>query len=158
MAKLVDLQGKWAAAIGRAFVAFGSIEHTTVVCLRNIPRDNLQTFARSLKLVPRVELLRELLAPYEQPEAAQLASVLGQVKALAPTRNLIAHNPLVLEFYEDPNGGYTFRESIAAIHKEGHKITLGEVEQFASASESLATNLIVASTAAFGALGVTARA
>ena len=158
MARLVDRQGHWAAAIGKAFVAFGSIEHTTVVCLRQIPKDQIQRFAKSLKLAARIDLLLELLEPYSHPECAELSDKLRQVKTLAQTRNLIAHNPLVLEFYEDNSGGYAFAESIAAIHKEGHKISLSETQKFAADADNMASELIGASMKAFQALGVTAGA
>lgn len=157
MAKLVDLSGEWAAAIGKAFVAFGSIEHTTVVCLRQIPKDQFRRFAKGLNLTPRVDLLLEILESYPVPECIELSEKLERVKALAKTRNLIAHNPLVLEFYEDGNGGYAYKEAIAAIHREGHKITLAEVQDFAAKSEQLAGDLIGISMKAFKALGVVAR-
>ncbi len=158
MAKIVDLQGHWAAAIGKAFVAFGSIEHTTVVCLRQIPRDRIQRFAKSLKLSQRIDLLLELLESHRHPECTELADKLRQVRSLVPTRNLIAHNPLVLEFYEHADGGHAFAEAIAAIHKDGHKITLRETQDFAASSERLASELIGVSMKAFRALGVTAGA
>src|SRR5690606_30746822 len=101
VASIVDPKGEWAAAIGAAFVAFGSIEHTTIVCLREIPRDSIWRSSKSLKLVPRVDLLLELLEPYQHQECLTLADKLRQVKELARTRNLIAHNPLVLQIHED---------------------------------------------------------
>lgn len=156
MAKLVDIQGHWAAAIGKAFVAFGSIEHTTVVCLKQIPRDRIQRFSKSLKLSQRIDLLLELLESHDLPECSVLADRLRQAKSLVPTRNLIAHNPLVLEFYEQANGGYAFAEAIAAIHREGHKITLQEAQEFAALSEKLASELIDSSLKAFRAMGITA--
>ena len=155
MAKFVDLKGHWATAIGNGFVAFGSLEHTIVVCLREIPQDKFQRFARSLRLSQRIDLLLELLEEKSQPECLELSEKLKQVKVLVPTRNLIAHNPLVLEFYEHPEGGYAFSEAIAAIHKVGQKITLPEAQEFAAASQRLATELVGASQRCFQALGIT---
>ena len=151
MVKLVDLSGKWAAAIGKAFVAFGSIEHTTVVCLEQLPRDKTPRFTASLRLGQRIDLLLEILEAREGEEFSALALDLSKAKDLAKTRNLIAHNPLVLEFFEDDNGDYHFKEHIAAIHKAGHKITLPEVEGFAKRSEELASKLISSSINAFKA-------
>lgn len=151
MAKLVDLSGKWAAAIGRAFVAFGSIEHTTVVCLEQLPRDKTPRFTASLRLGQRIDLLVEILESRDGSEFSALSMLLSKAKELAKTRNLIAHNPLVLEFFEDDNGDYHFKEHIAAIHKIGHKISLSEVEEFAVRSEDLASNLISSSINAFKA-------
>jgi hypothetical protein len=158
LAKIVDTNGHWAAAIGKGFVAFGGIEHTTVVCLRTILKDSIPKFTKSLKLGQRIDLLLELLEPYQQRECLDLAEKLRSAKDLTQTRNLIAHNPLVFEIYEDGNGGYTFGESIAAIHRVGHKITLAEVQDFADKSEHLAHDLIGVSISAFKALGIKTRA
>ena len=142
LAKIVDTNGYWAEAIGKGFVAFGSIEHTVVVCLRTIQKDSIPKFSKSLKLRQRIELLLELLEPHVQPECLDLAEKLRLAKTLSETRNLIAHNPLVLEIYEDGKGGYAFGESISAIHKVGHKITLAETQDFAEKSEQLARDFI----------------
>ena len=153
MASIVDPKGEWAAAIGAAFVAFGSIEHTTVVCLREIPSDSIWRFSKSLNLAPRVDLLLELLEPYQQQECLTLAEKLRQVKGLARTRNLIAHNPLVLQMHEDGQGNRIFGSAITAIHKEGHLISLAETQQFAATCEELAFDLVGISINAFKALG-----
>jgi hypothetical protein len=129
LASIADPNGEWAAAIGTALVAFGSIEHTTVVCLREIPKDSIWRFAKALKLTPRIDLLWELLEPHQQPECLKLADKLRQVKALARTRNLIAHNPLVLQMHEDGKGNRIFGSAIIAIHKEGHLISLPEAKR-----------------------------
>jgi hypothetical protein len=153
VANIVDPEGEWAAAIGAIFVAFGSIEHTTVVCLREIPTDSIWRFSKSLKLVPRVDLLLELLEPYRHQECLTLADKLGQVKELARTRNLIAHNPLVLQIHEDGQGNRIFGSAITAIHKEGHLISLPEAQRFAATCEGLAYDLVGVSINAFKALG-----
>lgn len=155
LARLVDLQGNWAFAIGNAFVAFGSIEHTVVICVRAIPRDKFQRFTNSLKLSQRVELLLDLLEGRSEPECIELSKMLEQVTVLAKTRNLIAHNPLVLQLYEEPNGEYRLTEAISAIHKPGHQISLAAVQAFAAESQELATQLIGASRRCFRALGIT---
>ena len=103
-------------------------------------------------------MLLELLEPHVQPECLDLAEKLRLAKTLSETRNLIAHNPLVLEIYEDGKGGYAFGESISAIHRVGYKITLAETQDFAEKSEQLAREFISVSMSAFKALGLTARA
>jgi len=144
LAKLVDLNGDWSTAIGRAFVAFGGIEHVTVVCLRQLPRDKLQKSTRAFRLGQRIALLLEILEAYPTPAYQQLASHLERAKALAETRNLIAHNPLVLDIYERPDGTLFHQQVIAAMHKD-RKVTLEELRAFADESEELASALYGAS-------------
>jgi hypothetical protein len=158
VSSIVDPKGEWAAAIGAAFVAFGSIEHTTVVCLREIPADSIWRFSKSLNLVPRVDLLLELLEPYRHQECLTLAEKLRRVKELAHTRNLIAHNPLVLQMHEDGQGNRIFGSAITAIRKEGHLISLPEAQEFATTCEELAFELVGVSINAFKAMGRMAKA
>ena len=157
MAKLVDLAGEWSAAIGKAFIAFGGIEHVTVACLRQLPRDRLQKSTRSYRLGQRIDLLLEILEAYEAPPYKQLSASLGRAKELAETRNLIAHNPLVLEFYERPDGSYYHQQVIAAMHRD-KKITLEQLQAFAEESEALTAALYAASSEVFRLHGTSAGA
>jgi hypothetical protein len=148
MVKIVGLRGQWAAAIGKAFVAFGSIEHITIVCLREIPKDRIQKSTSGFMLTPRIDLLLELLEAHQGDAFDQLAGHLKQAKSMVQTRNLIAHNPLVLSFYQDAEGEFTYEESIISLKKEGHKISLPELEAFAQRSEELASDLLASSQSA----------
>jgi hypothetical protein len=148
LVKLEDWSGDWAAAIGKAFVAFGGIEHVTVACLRTLPKDNLQKSTKSFRLGQRIDLLIEILEPYEKEPYKVLSKHLDRAKALAETRNLIAHNPLVLEFYERPDGSIYHEQVIAAMHKD-KKVTLQELQAFADECEALVTELYAASSEVF---------
>jgi hypothetical protein len=148
LVKLVDWSGEWSSAIGKAFVAFGGIEHVTVACLRTLPKDNLQKSTKSFRLGQRIDLLIEILEPYERDAYRSLAKHLARAKDLAETRNLIAHNPLVLEFYERPDGSIFHEQVIAAMHKD-KKITLRELQSFAEECEALVTALYAASSEVF---------
>lgn len=151
MAKITDLKGEWAVAVGRAMIAFGSIEHVTVVCLRNIPRDPLHKSTAALSLVPRVELLLEILAARPGKVFSELANGLSRIKPLAKIRNLIAHNPLVLQVFEAENGDYGFKELIVALHKE-QSISLPQLQKFADEAEQLAAELLQCSSAVFSTI------
>lgn len=157
MSKIVDLKGNWAAAIGKAFVAFGSIEHLTVACLREIPNDPIQRTAKAFKLGQRIDLLLELLESHNEEPFLHLSEKLKAVKDLSQTRNLIAHNPLLLEVYKFDDGSLFHREVIAALHSE-NRITLSQVEEFAVKSESLASELLTVSLKAFEILAIKRKA
>lgn len=141
MSKIVDLEGKWAAEIGKAFVAFGSIESITIDCIRKLPRDPIATATRSLSFSQRIELLVEILESREEAVMHELASLLKRAKELAKMRNLIAHNPLFLEFYTNDLGDFLFEERIVSTKNERHKISFEELASFASESEALASSI-----------------
>ncbi len=98
MTTIVDLKNEWAVAIGKAFVAFGSIEAITVGCLSAIPIDRIQKSTKSFRLNQRIELIQEVLEAHRDDAFSLLSKKLAAAKAIARKRNLIAHNPLALEF------------------------------------------------------------
>ena len=153
MVSLVDKNKEWAMAIGRAFVAFGGIEHATVECLRTIPRDRIQKSTQMFRLAQRVDLLLEILESREGDEFVQLALCLRRVKELARMRNIVAHNPLVLDFsIPDYSRGMAFTEAIAVTHKQRLLISLEGVQRFAEDSEKLASEIHGASAKVFAIL------
>jgi hypothetical protein len=152
VASLVDLSGNWSRAIGKAFVAFGAIEHITVVCMRAIPKDPLQRSTRRFTLSQRIDLLLEILESHPGESAEELAGHLSTARSLAETRNLIAHNPLVFDFYRHADGSLSSREVIAHLHTE-RRLSLEQAQEFAQAAEELATNLYRVSYAFIAALG-----
>lgn len=89
MVKLVDPSHEWATEIGRIVIAFGSIEHVTMLCLRQIPRDPIHKATSELNLGPRLKLLLAVLEASTDPDAERLAQLLGDAKKLAEDRNLI---------------------------------------------------------------------
>lgn len=151
MVKLVDLSGKWAEAIGQAFVAFGSFEHVTVACLEQIPLDPIARSTAKLGLAHRIELIVEILSAHQGEVFTDLASKLEEARGMTPTRNLIAHNPLVMVFYQHADGAIFHREVIAALHKE-RQITLEELQDFARRAEKLASDLYGTAGKVFAAL------
>ena len=140
MVKIVDLTGEWAAAIGKAFIAFGSMEWMTVICLRDIPVDRIQRSTKSFSLSQRIDLIQELLEIHEGEVIKLLSEKLSAVKKLAERRNFIAHNPLVLEFYESLDGDISHKQVIMSMHK-GRRMTLPELQAFADEAEKLASDL-----------------
>ena len=149
--KLVDLNGAWATAIGRSFVAFGSIEHLTVTCLQEIPRDRIQKSVSSFRLGQRIDLILELLEAHPGEVYLRLASKLSRAKEMLATRNLIAHNPLVLGILHS-DGGFTHKEAIVSLRRGQHRIELPEMQAFAVECEQLASELYVCTEAVVTAL------
>lgn len=119
-----------------------------MVCLRSIPQGSLQKSTKSFRLSQSIGLLTEILEAYEDEPYRLLSEHLGHAKVLAETRNLIAHNPLLLEFYERPDGSIYHQEVIAAMHRD-RKISLAELKAFADEAEVLASALYAASSEVF---------
>lgn len=69
-----------------------------------------------------------------------LSSKLVRAKELLVTRNLIAHNPLVLGIL-NPDGGFTHREAIVSLRDRKRKIELLEMQAFAAECEQLVSEL-----------------
>lgn len=151
MVKLVDLNGEWAAAIGRCFVAFGSIEDSTVTCLQEIPKDRIQKSVKNFRLGQRIDLIIELLEAHPGYVYEQLTAKLSRAKKMSETRNLIAHNPLILGIHYTDDS-YTVKESIVSLRNDQHRISLAELQEFATESEQLATDLHRCTAAVVNAL------
>jgi hypothetical protein len=115
-----------------------------------LPRDKIQKAARALLLTKRIELLLEILEAYSQQPYSDLALQLKRVQALIGTRNMIAHNPLVLELYETADGSFLHRQVISHVQKE-KEIDLAELRRFANESEDVSSALWAASLAVFKA-------
>lgn len=139
--KITNLTGKWSEPLGRAFLAFGSIEHAVLIALRDIPRENIQRAAAKMTLTNRIELLIEIIQ--SRPEAPYLvfATALKKAASLARLRNILAHNPLVMEIYETSDGDFLTKEVIAAIHNEKHRMSFDDLNEFVREAEGLAEQL-----------------
>lgn len=150
MVKLVDRNHEWALAIGRAFVAFGSIERLVVAGLHNVPKESIEQSIRSLRLGQRIDLLLELLEGHPGEVFETFSASLKKATKLSTLRNLIAHNPLVLEVYE-AGGDFAVKEVIASMHGQ-QQMTLGQVQQFAIDAEALSAEMVTAALAVFSLL------
>jgi hypothetical protein len=141
MAKLVDLDGRWSNAIGRAFVAFGHIESIVDDCLDKVPRDNIRRFVSRLPLFPRIELLLEIMEGHPAEILCRLSTQLKAVKELTKTRNLIAHNPLALSFFVGDDGEFTHRETIVPMRQGIAEVDIQQLEHFAKEAEKITSEL-----------------
>jgi hypothetical protein len=143
MAKIVDLNHKWATAIGRVFVAFGGIEYTSFKCLENIPKDNILQSTKNLPLGKRIDLLQEILTTHDNLVTAELISNFREIKKLSEHRNLIAHNPLVLDLYSSgDDDDLCLKEKIMSLKKPDKHMYFNELEKLAMDSEMLSSNFL----------------
>ncbi len=152
MNELADPKGPWANAIGRAFVAFGSIEFITLHCLAEIPKDRIRRSTSSFRLGQRIELIQELVEAYPGPLATALHDALDRSKTLSPTRNLVAHSPIFVDFYQHRDGSLLTTQRIRSVANPKRALTLPELERFADDSEQACSALYEASFAFINSL------
>ena len=136
-----DQTNPWTIAVGQGLIAFGQIEYATHIALKSFCREPIFDSLTTLNLEKKLEIIDSLLGQYEQDEIKSLRILFKQVKALATTRNLIAHNPLVLDIYESPDGDYKLDSRIRSLRNEKH-YTLQEIQEFAKKAEDLGTQLV----------------
>jgi hypothetical protein len=141
VAKLVDPQHEWAGEIGRVVIAFGSIEHVTMLCLRQLPRDSISSATRHFNLGPRLEQVLAILGGSADPDAQALSELFRTAKKLADDRNAIVHNPLMLEVYEDGDGGHEFKQAIYLMRKAEKSMSFENLVDVREKAERLATDL-----------------
>lgn len=141
MVQLADPKHEWAGEIGRIVISFGSIEHVTILCLMRLPKDPIYLATSHLNLVPRLDLLMAVLAGSSDPDATRLTELFGEAKKLAEDRNLILHNPLMLEVYEDKDGSHEFQHAIQSVRHAEKRLPLTKLVNIRENAERLATEL-----------------
>jgi len=132
----------WALAIGRAMIAFGQIEHATYLVLRGTAKDPILSATATLGLDKKIDFANAILGQYTDSRYVELRDGLARAKSLATTRNLIAHNPLVFDIYEDHDGSYFVEQRIKSLRNSERHVTLSEIKSFADEVEALAGQLV----------------
>lgn len=131
--RLVDDE-KWAPVIGHFMLAFGSIESSVNRLLQHWCSLRTLLFVRStITLEQRIKLVKSLVEEQDlgASNRAILIANLNDVKALAATRNLIAHSPLTLLAFhsepEDERGLPPLREVILSARDEEKHVSYDEL-------------------------------
>ena len=135
---------EWRALVGTAIVCFGDLELITIKCLAHIPHDRIAETASRLPFARRVDLLVEIIEGRGQLPSSitTFLSQLKRARKLAEVRNVIAHNPVMLNLYLQRGTGDVHAErSIAAARREGLSIDLASLKEFAAEVEDLASAL-----------------
>ncbi|WP_303291716.1 hypothetical protein [Marinobacter sp. SS5-14b] len=140
MARIVDLDHKWATLVGRLLIAFAAMEGLTLHCLKEWLKSPVYKHVMNMGFAQRVDLVIDLAREQDSPEDKIEAFVknLKKAKALAKRRNAVAHNPLVLCLFDEQE---EFIEAIASEKKEDEVIEFEELEQLVSKAEALEQEL-----------------
>jgi hypothetical protein len=73
---------------------------------------------------------------------AELISNFREIKKLSENRNLIAHNPLVLDLYSSGDDDLCLKEKIMPLKKPDKHMYFNELEKLAMDSEMLSSNFL----------------
>lgn len=132
----IDEHGSWANGIGRLMLAFAGIEGASVELVWLISRGQVRESAARLQLNQRIELLLELCERSSE-DTSSLEHLLKRVKSLQSTRNLVAHNPLVVEISVHPDNRFIAHEAIRSRLNANKSLTLAQLQQAAKQAEEL---------------------
>lgn len=137
----------WEGLVGKAILRFGDIELISIKCLSLIPSDKIEESTSRLDFGRRAALLVEILEARKSLDdhLKTIRDGMKRAMTLAKTRNLIAHNPVMLDLYvnEDETESVA-RHSITSARSEGQTLTLEDLEEFASEVEGLSSELWLA--------------
>ena len=121
---------KWAQLIGLIIIEFGEIERITIRCLRTFPSENIISSVIGMKLSSRVDLICSILeSKFSNGETNKIIPLLKKAKKLAEKRNILAHNPMSLDIYENEEGEiFKFKEVIKSLKNEKQYIHFCDLE------------------------------
>lgn len=145
--KVIDDE-PWVPLVGQFMLAFGSIESSVNELLRQQCTKAQMRFIVSLQLAQRFILLREVLTERQLDQVSMgiLIANLDEAQSLAKTRNLIAHNPLVLAMFDDKGTSSKSLQEVIAAEHSGKQMDLAELskltERAVKVAEALTQNWI----------------
>ncbi|MFC0225667.1 hypothetical protein [Serratia aquatilis] len=115
--KIVDTE-KWAPVVGRFVLGFGSLEHQTYILLKRLVEPVTLKYTSNLPFKTRVKFLREIILSDQTNNkySQRYIKCIDSIIELIDMRNLIAHNPLFLVYYEDPEDSI-YDEAIGSYKK-----------------------------------------
>lgn len=132
-----DQVERWSKQIGSLLMAFGGIEGLTYLGLKALPRDSIFKNVVRLNFGQRADILSSILngRRHDAPTLVAVAiELMNSAKKLAETRNLVAHNPLSMNIYQESDGRIRLAEEIS--HHTNDERRLSYEELVASALEA----------------------
>lgn len=140
MTSNIDTRGEWSAAIGELFIAFGQIEHITIAFLNSQTQTKKEIIGKS-NFSKRVDLIVKSLKKSTDSNHKEFISLLKKAKELSKKRNLIAHNPLLLEVFQFADGSNYKREIIASSRAPKECMSLKELKILSNDASSILSKL-----------------
>ena len=143
---------EWEALVGKAIIRFGDIELALSKCLALIPQDALGNGVLRMEFTRRADLLIAILEGRSErgPHLDEILRCVKTAQGFAKTRNLIAHNPVMLDIYalgeenEDGELEHFAEHTIRSARDSGPHLTLESLKEFAASVEGLAAQFWMA--------------
>lgn len=121
---------RWRVVVGRFILGFGSIEWFTFHMLSELPTERILESTISLRFAQRVDLVIQLLRGKDlEPELVDSAiTLLEKARAFSKVRNLIAHNPLFLNLFDD-SVGVDLQYQVSKFGEIEARLSIGDLER-----------------------------
>jgi hypothetical protein len=135
---------QWRTAIGRFILSFGSIEWFTYHMLSELPTERIFESVMFLGFKQRLNLVIQLVQEKNLDDeiTSRVIDLLNEAKELADTRNLIAHNPLLLNLFDD-RVGVDLQYQISKYGETEARLTLEKLEMQCRKVEMLDEQLLI---------------
>lgn len=135
---------EWEQLVGKAIIRFGEIEIISLKCLAYFSRDRIGVSLAKLNFARRADILIELLQGRGNigQDAQGLLEAFQRARTLAETRNLIAHNPVMLDLYVNQDSTESCADySIASARSGSKTLDLAGLKEFSAEVDDLAATL-----------------
>ena len=138
-------KAEWSSSIGRLMMAFGEIEAVTQLFLYKFPRDAIFETTARLNFGVRTRLVADVVENHpdiETKSKTEFVGLLKEARRLSDTRNIIAHSPLMMRYYEHPIEGWQHYEIVLGnVRNREEPITKDALKDIVEEVETLARSL-----------------
>jgi hypothetical protein len=140
--KLID---EWALAIGRFMVVFSSCEYWTYLFVETFGSKRLRESTKDLLLSARAPLAKSLVLDIGlSPQMTErVDKAFSQLRSLAVTRNLVAHNGPMVHVYRTDDGKLLLEIELHSAKDDGKEITIERIEQRTADAKKLDEELML---------------
>jgi hypothetical protein len=130
---------EWALAIGRFLLAFTACEGWTYLFVKTFGSEALREAVADQLLKPRIAVARAVLIDYGINEAmqARVDAAFSKIEKLSGPRNIVAHNGLMFNVYEDGQGRVDIRHELVSQRDPTKDITVERLRQLTVEAQQL---------------------
>ncbi len=138
---------EWRQLVGATILSFGDIELITLKCLSRLPSDRIFESTSKLPFATRIDLIIEIIEGKRKKlkSAEVIVEKLKRAKKLVEYRNVLAHNPLVVDIYKNKTtGDIAVEHLIYAERKKKKRIDIKRLKELSLEVEDIASELYTA--------------
>ncbi len=135
---------EWESLVGKAILRFGDVELVSIRLIAATDSSKSLISISRERFSDRASKLIEMLESRDQLSDSERALLDGYVRAkeLSPIRNLIAHNPMMLDIYVNEDETEMHAEhSIRSLRSDDEFLDIAALKEFAHEIENLSANI-----------------